>query len=356
MEQTIYTTNNSLSEILNKKELDKEDIIFLLSLTDQRDISNLFKKADSIRKNFCGDEVHLRGIIEFSNYCEQNCIYCGLRKNNKQLERYRIKIDEIIDTARKILSAGIKTIVLQSGEDSFYKKDDISKIIKSIKDNFDVAITLSLGERNFDEYEAWKLAGADRYLLKHETANKKIYSALHSKQKLQERVSHLKFLKLIGYQIGSGNIIGLPGQTLEDIADDILLCKQLDCDMCSFSPFIPSPNTPLKNFPPADLSLTLKTMAVARIVLKDVHIPATTALGTLDRFGREKGLKVGANVIMPNYTPNPYRQNFLIYPNKKCITDDPLACGSCLKLMIESLGRKVSDSKGHSLKSLTFSK
>lgn len=349
MKQEIQITDDKyLFEILNKSEFEREDVVYLLKLTNEKHISELFKKADLIRKEFCGDEVHLRGIIEFSNFCEQDCVYCGLRKSNNLLERYRMSVDEIIETAKKIYSAGIKTVVLQSGEDSHYTKEDITHIIKSIKEFRDVAITLSLGERSFDEYDEWKSAGADRYLLKHETANEKIYSALHSKQELEERLIHLKYLKSIGFQAGSGNIIGLPGQTIEDIADDILLCKELDCDMCSFSPFIPSPETPLKNISPADLKLTLNTMAVGRIVLKNVHIPSTTALSTLTPEGRKLGLTVGANVIMPNFTPDKYKDKYRIYANKK--TYDPIKFVEEIKQMIHSMGRKVSEDKGHSLK------
>jgi len=343
-----YIEKANLDYILSKNELSKDEIVFLLSLSDDEDIKALFNRADEIRKQFCGDEIHLRGIIEFSNYCEQDCVYCGLRKSNLTLERYRISIDEIINTARKIYSAGIKTVVLQSGEDFHYTKDDITKIIRAIKESCDVAITLSLGERSFDEYDEWKIAGADRYLLKHETANPKLYSALHSKQKLEERITHLRYLKSIGFQAGSGNIIGLPKQTIEDIVDDILLCKELDCDMCSFSPFIPSPETPFKDVPAADLTLTLKTMAAARIVLKNVHIPATTALSTLTPEGRKLGLQVGANVIMPNFTPDEYKDKYRIYANKK--TYDPIKYVQELKQMIESMGRKVGEDKGHSLK------
>lgn len=341
----------NLISILNKDELSKDEIVFLLSLSDKEDIEKLYARADEVRKEFCGDEVHLRGIIEFSNHCEQDCLYCGLRVSNRELQRYRMSKEEILQTAEKINAAGIKTVVLQSGEDFEYRCDFISEIIKSIKENFDSAITLSLGERGFHEYNEWLKAGADRYLLKHETANERMYYTVHRKQNLEDRLLHVRYLKAIGFQTGSGNIIGLPKQTLSDIADDILLCKELDCDMASFSPFIPSPQTPFHNFQKADLTLTLKTIAVARIVLKNVHIPATTALGTLDSFGRERGLQVGANVIMPNFTPNPYRQHYQIYPNKKCLADDPLACGSCLRLMIESLGRKIAEDKGHSLKS-----
>ncbi len=339
-----------VSDILNKENLSKQEIVYLLSLRDQFEIKLLFAKADEVRKKYCCDEIHLRGIIEFSNHCDQHCLYCGLRLHNKNLTRYRMSKDEILDTAHFIIKAGIRTIVLQSGEDSFYDCGKIESIINEIKDELDVAITLSLGERNFEEYKIWKTAGADRYLLKHETANPKLYSIYHQGDELENRLKHLHFLKSIGYQTGSGNLVGLPGQTLEDIADDLLLLKALDVDMASISPFIPSPETPYGSEAKANIDLTLKAMAAARIVLRNVHIPATTALGTLDKQGREKGLKVGANVIMPNYTPNPYRQNYQIYPDKLCISDNPLECGSCLALMIKSLGRKVGNSKGDSMK------
>lgn len=340
----------NLSSILEADNLTKEDIVTLLSLSDPLNIKLLYNKADKVRKHFCGDEVHLRGIIEFSNYCDQHCLYCGLRLHNKNLTRYRMDAEKILQTAEIISNAGIRTIVLQSGEDNYYDCDTIKNIIVKIKSEFETAVTLSLGERNFDEYEQWKKAGADRYLLKHETANPYLYSKFHQGDNLTDRIKHLIFLKSIGFQTGSGNIVGLPEQKLEDIADDILLLKKLDVDMASISPFIPSPETPFKNELKANVDLTLKAMAVARIVLKNVHIPATTALATLDKIGREKGLKAGANVIMPNYTPNPYRRNYQIYPDKKCISDDPLACGSCLTLMIESLGRSVGKGKGDSLK------
>lgn len=339
-----------LDQILNKKDLSKEEIIYLLELSDFRNTRGLFDKADEVRKAYCGDEVHLRGIIEFSNYCEQDCLYCGLRHSNSEIERYRMTADEIIETAKLISNTGIHTIVLQSGEDSAFDVDKIAYIIYFIKQNCDVAITLSLGERDFEEYKTWRYAGADRYLLKHETANPELYSIYHLKQKVQDRIEHLKFLKSIGYQIGSGNLIGLPGQNVEDIADDLLLCKELDVDMASFSPFVPSPNTPYRNKPVGSVELTLKTIAVSRILMKNTHIPATTAIATIDSLGREKALRVGANVIMPNFTPKPYRDKYCIYPNKKYIVDDPLNSASYIQHIISSMGRKVSSSRGDSLK------
>lgn len=337
--------------ILAKEDITKDEIVYLLSLSAKDELAALYKRSDEVRQKYCGDDVHLRGIIEFSNYCEQDCLYCGLRISNEALTRYRMTKEEILTTADYIVKAKIKTIVLQSGEDSSYTKEYIADVIKSIKEKYDVAITLSLGERSFEDYDAWKEAGADRYLLKHETANKRLYSAIHNRQSLDERVGHLEYLRSIGFQAGSGNIIGLPGQSIEDIAEDILLCKKLISDMASFSPFIPSNDTPFHNVSKADLEMTLKTMAVARIVLKDAHIPSTTALGSLVENGREKGLEIGANVVMPNYTPNPYRQNYKIYEGKICITDDPLACAGCLRFKIEALGRSISEDQGHTLKS-----
>ncbi len=340
-----------LDEILNKKgDLTKEEIIFLLSLTDEGEINTLYAKADEVRRAYVGDEVHFRGIIDFSNFCEQNCIYCGLREENFSLPRYRMTADEIINTAKVISNAGVYTIVLQSGEDSFYDADMISYIIYSIKQNTNLAVTLSIGERRFDEYRAWKIAGADRYLLKHETVNEKHYYAYHNRQHLNERINHLKFLKQIGFQVATGSLIGLPLQTFEDIAGDILLCRDLDADMAAFGPFIPVPFTPYKNQKPGSVDLTLKTIAVSRIVLKDVHIPATTALDSIDLMGREKGLNCGANVVMPDFTPHPYREKYQIYPGKRGISDDPLASHNSIRSRIEAIGRRISASKGDSLK------
>ena len=339
-----------IEDILDKNELDKDDIISLLQVEDRTDILLLYQKADEVRKLYCGDDVHLRGIIEFSNFCEQDCLYCGLRKSNSSLIRYRMRKDEILKTAAMIYQNGIRTIVVQSGEDFDMTGEEIEDIITSIKSEFDIAITLSLGERSFSEYKMWRNAGANRYLLKHETANSKLYSAYHSGQKLQDRLDHLLYLKSVGFQIGSGNLVGMPQQSVKDIADDILLCKELDVDMASFSPFIPSPDTPYRKQPACDINLILKVMAVGRIVLKNAHMPATTALGTMDEYGREKVLQVGANVIMPNFTPPPYRERYAIYPNKKCVNDNPQLCSSCLGLMIDSLGRKIGSGQGHTLK------
>ncbi len=340
----------NVSSCLQKNELSKEEIVFLLNLEVEKDIQQLYKKADLVRQKYCGKDVHLRGIIEISNYCEQDCLYCGLRNANTSIQRYRMRPEEIITTASFIQDAGVNTIVLQSGEDNHFTGDMLAELIHQIKIKTGCAITLSLGERTFDEYEKWKQAGADRYLLKHETANPKLYSMYHQNQSLHERVKHLKHLREIGFQIGSGNLIGLPHQTVEDIADDLILCKELEVDMVSISPFIASPDTPYKDKPGATVKAALKAMAVSRIILKDSHMPATTALSTLDEQGRQKGLRVGANVIMPNFTPEIYRQKYLIYPNKDRHEYSILPRVNLIKGMILSMGRTIGIGPGHSFK------
>ncbi len=342
----------NLSEILCKKILSREEIIFLLSLEKEEETELLFRKAREVRSALCGDEVHLRGIIEFSNHCKQDCHYCGIRMSNPDIKRYRISDDEIIKLAEFIYESGIKTIVLQSGEDMHYSGEKVAGIIRRIKDNCDVAITLSLGEREFADYELWLEAGADRYLLKHETANAGIYNKIHPYQNLDERIRHLRFLKEIGYQTGSGNIIGLPGQNIGDIADDLLLCNELDVDMASFSPFLSAADTPLAGHKNCDIEIVLKTMAVARILLRNVHIPTTTALSTLRPDGRRRGLRAGANVIMPSYTPNDYRFNYLIYKNKPGTDEGVESKLQQVYDLLKDEGLKNSDSKGHSLKQL----
>ncbi|MGE5499202.1 MAG: [FeFe] hydrogenase H-cluster radical SAM maturase HydE, partial [Syntrophothermus sp.] len=309
--------------------------------SDFRNTRKLFERADQLRRKYCGDEVHLRGIIDFSNYCENDCLCCGLRKSNDIIDRYRMTPDEIIETAKTISNVGIRSIILISGQDSTFDADKISYIIYFIKHSCDIEITLSLGERDFEEYKTWRYAGADRYLLKHETSNDDVYSAIHLNKKLSDRISHLKFLKSIGYEVGSGNLIGLPGQSIEDVADDLLLCKELNVDIASFSPFIPSPNTPYRNKNVGSVEQTLKTIAVARLILKSTPIPATTAIATVDPLGREKALRVGANVVMPDFTPRQFRDKYCVYPNKRLLVDDPINSGSYIEHIMSTLGRRI---------------
>jgi len=321
---------------MNKKEI--------LELLVSEDSENLFKKADEVRKLYCGDEVYIRGIIEFSNYCVRNCLYCGLRRDNKRIKRYRMREEEIIEIAKRIISQGVKTIVLQSGDDLAYKRDSISKIIKGIKKIADVAVTLSIGERPWDDYKAFREAGADRYLLKQETINEKLYEYLHPGQSLMRRIKTLEYLKKLGYQIGGGNIVGLPRQTFKDLADDIIFLKDLEVDMAGIGPFIPQKNTPLKNYPSGDLNLTLKVLALVRINLPWAFLPATTALATLNpERGQLEAFQIGCNVIMPNFTPKRYREKYSIYNNKACVDLEKA------KRIVNKIKREISFTRGDSL-------
>lgn len=316
----------------------KEEIIKILSSDDD----SILKTADEIRKQYVGDSIHLRGLIEFSNYCNRTCYYCGLRYENKNNQRYRLSSDEIIESAKLGKKLGLKTIVLQSGEDHYYSTDILCKIIEEIK-KLDVAITLSIGEKTYNEYKAYKDAGADRYLLRIETTDKKLYKKLHPNMSIDNRLECLHNLKSLGYETGSGCLVGLPEQTIASLADDILFFKELDADMIGIGPFIPHPNTPLgnanvnlnKNF-----ELSIKVMALTRILLKDINIPATTAMETLNPNGQIIALQSGANVIMPNITNDECKNKYNIYPHKKNqIISDTIK-------KIHSINRTVSNEKG----------
>jgi len=332
----------------DKAELNKEEITSLLA-ADINQLDYLLQKADQKRKEICEDEVHLRAIIEFSNYCRRNCYYCGLRKDNQHLQRYQLKKEEIIKTAQMAAELGYQTVVLQSGEDE-YPTAQITEIIKEIKNTTGMAITLSLGERDFAAYKLWREAGADRYLLKHETADQRLYEKYHPGMSFENRIESLKYLKKIGYQIGSGVIIDLPGQTPEILAEDLLLSQKLELDMIGSGPFIPHEKTPLAESKTGTVEMTLKFTALSRLLLPLAHIPATTALGTIDVEGRQKALMAGANVVMPNVTDSQYREKYQIYPGKICINEEAGDCRQCIGGIIASLGRFVSQNKGHSLR------
>ncbi len=322
---------------MNKKEI--------IKYLKENNSAELFSKADLIRKNFCGNDIYIRGIIEFSNNCIRNCLYCGLRNNNATLQRFRMNKNEIIKTAVHIIENKIKTIILQSGDDGDYSRNFICNIIKTIKTSYpETAITLSLGERPHDDYRAFKDSGADRYLLKHETSNPMLYAKLHPIQNFKERISSLNFLRKIGFQIGIGNIVGLPEQTLEDLANDILFIDRLNPDMVGIGPFIPHHNTPLKNNLAGNLNLTLKTLALVRIITKSTHIPSTTALAALSPNGQKLALQAGANVIMANFTPESYSRTYSIYDNKQQIN-----LKHALQT-VKTVGRQASFERGDSLK------
>ena len=266
--------------------LNKTEIINLLT---QADAEALYHQADQVRHDNVGDEVHLRGLIEFSNICRNNCLYCGIRRGNAQVKRYHMSEQELVDTACKAADIGFKTIVMQSGEDMYYNQARLCRIIEQIK-KFDVAITLSIGERSYTEYKAFREAGADRYLMRIETTDKDLYHKLDPEMSWQHRYECLMMIKELGYELGSGIMVGLPGQTVDSIADDLLFLKEIGVDMAGIGPFIPHPQTPLAQEKGGTLELALRTMAVMRLLMPDINIPATTAMESLHPQGRIKAL------------------------------------------------------------------
>lgn len=334
--------NNILEKASCTHKLEKEEIIVLLT----SDGEELFRAADSIRKKYVGDEVHLRGLIEFSNICKCSCKYCGLRSPNKNIERYRLEPDKIIEFAKRGIELGYKTIVLQSGEDNYYDSEKMCKIIKGIK-HLDVALTLSIGERSYDEYKAFKDAGADRYLLRIETTDENLYKKLHPNMSFENRKRCLYNIKELGYEVGTGCLVGLPEQSINSLADDILFFKELDADMIGVGPFIPHPDTPLSaDLEPKNFDLALKVMAIVRLLLPDINIPATTAMETINPMGRIIALQSGANVVMPNILDSEYKAKYEIYPNKICLNDESGKCRTCIEGKINSIGRYISETKG----------
>lgn len=329
--------------------LNLDDIAALLGAGLQEQ-AQLFTVADEVRSRFMGDAIHLRGIIEFSSYCVRNCLYCGLRRDNRNLVRYRMAPDEIVTMAVRAAGAGYKTIVLQSGDDFHYRAKDIARIVEEIKRRTEVAITLSMGERSREDYAVMRTAGADRYLLKHETADPGLYRRLHPGMSLGSRLECLRNLREAGFQVGSGNIVGLPGQTTRTLAKDIALLRDLDVEMAGIGPFIPHPDTPLVSCPPGDAMLSLRVLAVARLVLPQAHLPATTALATLHPKGRRMALSCGANVVMPNVTPLKYRRLYEIYPDSVALQDPEDGGIAAIAAMLSEIGRQVSKTRGDSPK------
>lgn len=327
------------------KDLTREEIIVLLRAPG--DFSpDIFEMADHIRKQQMGDEIFMRGIIEFSNFCERNCLYCGLRKSNSALSRYRMSEDEIIATAEQIKKTGVPTVVLQSGEDSFYSPDRVCRLIERIRQETDLIITLSIGERDLDDYKAFQQAGANRYLLKHETASRELYKYLRPGCIWENRLQCLRRLKQLGFETGTGNMVGLPGQTPEILADDLLIMKLLDADMLGIGPFIAHPDTPLAGIDNDDIGLTLRVLAIARLITRNTNIPATTALATMHSQGRLLALKSGANVVMPDFTPDIYKSRYDIYPGRKDV-GSAVDIIDRLKKDFETIGRTMLFSAGN---------
>ena len=301
--------------------------------------------ADRVRHRYVGDGVHLRGLIEFSSICRQNCMYCGLRRDNKKAERYRLDADTIVELARKAKGYGYPTVVLQSGEDLFFDTDRLCEVIRRIK-AFDLAITLSIGERSREEYAAFREAGADRYLLRIETTDAPLYERMDPGMSWSNRDRCLRDLRELGYEVGTGTLVGLPGQTIPMIARDILYYQKMDADMIGVGPFIPNPDTPIGGEPGGDFHLTRRLVSLLRLLLPEANIPATTAMETMVAMGREIVLASGANVVMPNVTEGDYRRKYALYPGKICVADTPADCRHCMGGRIAAMGRYVAEDKG----------
>lgn len=341
--------------------MERSRIIGWLRETDESRLESLWAETDDVRRRCVGDDVHLRGLVEISNHCVRQCHYCGIRAGNRDVTRYRMTADEIMDCARQAVGFGYGTVVLQSGEDPGLEMDWVAELVKKIKAVTGLAVTLSLGERSIEELEKWRVAGADRYLMRFETSNRALFDSIHPPlgRKNSDRIAMLGEIRRIGYEIGSGIMVGIPGQTWNDLADDIQMFKSLDLDMIGIGPFIAHPSTPLgavtrdpsereDQVPNSEL-MTYKVVALARLVCNHANIPSTTALATLNLAGgRELGLQRGANIVMPNLTPIKYRRYYEIYPAKACIMEDADRCHGCMKRRIESIGRRVGTGPGPS--------
>lgn len=338
--------------------MDKNQIIAWLREEDDQKLEELWHEADETRIAHVGDQVHLRGLIEISNYCVRRCGYCGINAGNRHIERYRMTEEEIMDCVRKAVDFGYGTVVMQAGEDYGIRREWMADIIRRIKAETPLAVTLSLGERPDEDLLAWREAGADRYLIRFETSNRELYNRIHPPlgQTPSDRFAILRTLKDMGYETGSGVMIGIPGQTYHDLACDILAFHDLDLDMIGVGPFIPHAATPLGCLPPVNAKIdqvpnteimAYKVIALARLVCPDANIPSTTALASLNKeTGRELGLMRGANIVMPNLTPPRYRMMYEIYPNKACINETSEACASCLPMRIINIGRTLGSGQG----------
>jgi len=344
--------SDQITRILLKDSFSKEDLIELLS-ADEIESRKIFEKSKEIKKEFVGNKVYFRGLIEYSNYCSKNCFYCGIRAGNSRYARYRMTDEEVVDAAKYAFDNNFGSIVIQSGEQSDRKfVDTIEYLLKQINQLSDnkLHVTLSLGEQSEETYRRWFEAGAHRFLLRIEVSNPDLYKKLHPDDKHHDyfkRLESLKTLRKIGYQVGTGVMIGLPFQTISDLADDLSFFREFDIDMVGMGPYIEHEDTPLFQFKNELLPLrerfllSLKMVAILRIMMKDINIAATTAMQTIDPRGREKALLVGANVIMPNLTPARYRQDYLLYQNKPCLDEEAEECKSCLEARIFMAGDEI---------------
>lgn len=343
-------TKDCIEALASERNLSDEALVQLLE--NESDPSALFSAADKKRREIYGDAVYIRGLIEFTNYCKNNCYYCGIRRDNKHAQRYRLQQEEILACCEEGYRLGFRTFVLQGGEDPYYTDAMLCGIIGQIRSRFeDCAITLSLGERSKESYQAFFDAGANRYLLRHETANDGHYRRLHpDSMSPAHRKQCLYALKEIGYQVGSGFMVGSPYQTTQNLVEDLRFLQELQPDMIGIGPYIRHEDTPFSRFDNGGLSLTLRLIAILRLMFPYALIPATTALGTVHPQGRELGLKAGANVVMPNLSPVGVRKLYALYDNKICTGEEAAQCRGCLERRVQSAGYRIVTSVGNVIK------
>lgn len=337
-----------IDEIKNTEQISKDQLEIILSCTDEACDEHLFEAARDVSERFFGKQVYLRGLVEFSNYCRNDCYYCGIRCSNANADRYRLAEEEILSCCDKGEALGFKTFVLQGGEDPYFDDDRLCRIIEKIKeDHPSCAVTLSVGERTRKSYQRLFDAGAERYLLRHETANEDHYGMLHpSGMSLRNRKRCLFDLKEIGFQVGCGIMVGTPYQTTDHIYEDILFMQELQPHMIGIGPFIAHKDTPFKDEADGSVAMTLKILAITRLLFPKALIPATTALGTADALGREKGILAGANVLMPNLSPVRVREKYLLYDGKICTGEEAAECVSCLGARLARIGYHTAESRG----------
>lgn len=337
-----------VNKLEETKTLSKDELSFLLNHITPEIGEFLFEKARNVAQKQFGNRIYIRGLIELTNYCKNDCYYCGIRCSNQNVERYRLTLDEILSCCEIGYPLGFRTFVLQGGEDSYYTDDIVVEIIKAIKDRYtDCAVTLSLGEKRRESYLKYYQAGADRYLLRHETANAVHFSNLHPLyQTLNTRMECLKHLKDIGYQTGTGFMVGSPYQTTDNLIEDLLFIKEFQPEMIGIGPFIPHHDTPFAGHPSGSIDLTLFLISILRLMLPNVLIPSTTALGTMESTGREKGILAGANVVMPNLSPINVRKKYSLYDNKICTGEETAEGFLILKKQIEKIGYQIAIDRG----------
>ncbi|MDR1546032.1 MAG: [FeFe] hydrogenase H-cluster radical SAM maturase HydE [Deltaproteobacteria bacterium] len=337
-----------IDKLAAEADLSRAELRLLLGARDESSADRLFEKARQARHAVYGRDVFIRGLIELTSYCRNDCLYCGIRKSNLKAERYRLTKEQILDCCAQGHELGFRTFVLQGGEDPHFTDDVVADLVSAVKAAHpDCAITLSLGERGRDSYRRWFEAGAERYLLRHETRNEAHYASLHpAAMSLRDRLECLEVLRDVGYQVGCGFMVGSPGQTLDHLVDDLRFVKEFEPHMVGIGPFIPHQDTPFAGEPAGTLELTLFLLGVIRLLLPQVLLPATTALGTISPTGREMGVLAGANVVMPNLSPVAVRKKYLLYDNKICTGDEAAECRFCLQRRIGGIGYDVAVTRG----------